>query len=401
MLGPVHDNFNLSLKCDIKNGKNNISKIYAQFLKMNFRDLITQKKEIYEKTLTFIDNEEYNEEQYNDLINHFNKSNLPQKKYEFREYLYFLSNIEKCHKRDTEFYTKIKQILQYFLGDMKQQFSNLEIFTIFQKSKLLILFLLENKVIFFDKFTIKLICDNYPGERYLYFAPELESNMDNKAKQLLQKDLQKQEDNFMTKLYQKRLLGENDSHICQLIRDDSVEEFISYVNRTNISLSSKIIPSIFETHQFLIENNPTLIEYAVFFGSIQIFHYLRLNNVKLTSSLWKYAIHSRNAEMIHILEEYNSTSPKDYNLYLEESIQCHHNEIAKYFQDNYDAKISSKECLFKSYNYSFFEMNEALDSIDFFYLLQYKHLSFFEILSKTTDININQKVVLNLIIFFK
>ena len=103
--------------------------------------------------------------------------------------------------------------------------------------------------------------------------------------------------------------------------------------------------------------------------------------------------------MIHILEEYNSTSPKDYNLYLEESIQCHHNEIAKYFQDNYDAKISSKECLFKSYNYSFFEMNEALDSIDFFYLLQYKHLSFFEILSKTTDININQKVVLNLIFF--
>ena len=74
--------------------------------------------------------------------------------------------------------------------------------------------------------------------------------MDNKAKQLLQKDLQKQEDDFMTKLYQKRLLGENDSHICQLIRDDSVEEFISYVNRTNISLSSKIIPSILKHINF-------------------------------------------------------------------------------------------------------------------------------------------------------
>ena len=50
-----------------------------------------------------------------------------------------------------------------------------------------------------------------------------------------------------------------------LIRQDLVKEFISYINRQNISPMSKIPSSIFETNQFLIGKNPTLIEYASFF----------------------------------------------------------------------------------------------------------------------------------------
>ena len=57
-------------------------------------------------------------------------------------------------------------------------------------------------------------------------------------------------------------LGENDSYICKLIRDDSIEEFIIFVNQGNISLaSSKIKYSICETNTFLMNNEPTLIEY--------------------------------------------------------------------------------------------------------------------------------------------
>ena len=47
----------------------------------------------------------------------------------------------------------------------------------------------------------------------------------------------------------------------------------------------------------------TLIEYTVFFGSNQIFNYLITRELKLTPSLWLYAIHSKNAEIINILEE--------------------------------------------------------------------------------------------------
>ena len=39
---------------------------------------------------------------------------------------------------------------------------------------------------------------------------------------------------------EKRHEGENESHICSLIRNDSVEEFITYINRHNISVSSEL-----------------------------------------------------------------------------------------------------------------------------------------------------------------
>lgn len=58
--------------------------------------------------------------------------------------------------------------------------------------------------------------------------------------------------------------GENDSYICSLIRQDLAEEFISYVNRANTSLSCKVQPSFFETNAFLVKRSPTLIEYAAF-----------------------------------------------------------------------------------------------------------------------------------------
>ena len=51
------------------------------------------------------------------------------------------------------------------------------------------------------------------------------------------------------------------------------------------------------------ENKITLIEYADFFGSIQIFNYLRKNGAELESSLWIYAVHGQNPEIINFLEE--------------------------------------------------------------------------------------------------
>ena len=85
---------------------------------------------------------------------------------------------------------------------------------------------------------------------------------------------------------QKRKKGENDIYICGLIQKDAIEDFVSYVNKTNFSLTSKINYSIFETNSFLLKNKKmTLIEYASFFGSIQILKYLFLNKVDLTQSI--------------------------------------------------------------------------------------------------------------------
>ena len=133
--------------------------------------------------------------------------------------------------------------------------------------------------------------------------------------------------------YDKRKEGESDSYLCELIRNNQVKEFGVYVNRNNISLESYIIKSIFETNQFLIDNESiNLIEYASFYGSNDIIRYMHFNGeVELTSSMWIYAIHSCNSELIKYLEDNHVSPPENkYGKILKESIKCHHNDVSKY-----------------------------------------------------------------------
>lgn len=79
----------------------------------------------------------------------------------------------------------------------------------------------------------------------------------------------------MIVLPKKKNQGVNDNYICELIRNDSIQEFIQYINKNDISVKEyKIKPSIYETNSFLLKNTPNLIEYAAFYGSIKIFIYL-------------------------------------------------------------------------------------------------------------------------------
>ena len=123
-----------------------------------------------------------------------------------------------------------------------------------------------------------------------------------------------------------RKLGEDNSYICQLIRYDSIDEFISFTNQNNLSLSSKIQSSIFETNSLLMQKEPTLIEYAAFYRSVKIFQYLQSNHIELTPSLWFYSIHGQKLDLIFNLEENNAIpETASYAKCFEESIKCHHN----------------------------------------------------------------------------
>ena len=46
-------------------------------------------------------------------------------------------------------------------------------------------------------------------------------------------------------------------------------------------------------------NHSNLIEYASFYGSVQIIKYLLLCKISLTESMYFYSIHSNNAEIIN------------------------------------------------------------------------------------------------------
>ena len=176
---------------------------------------------------------------------------------------------------------------------------------------------------------------------YYYLYPVMKEFLEEKLQKEIEEEIIRKYSETISSFEEKCQIGENDSYICSLIRSDSVEEFIAYVNRTNLSLLTKIKPSIYETHSFLIDKEPTLIEYAAFYGSIQIIKYLKNYKVPLTSSLWLYVVHSNKAELIHFLEV-NDVKPRDiwftrnesYDDVLEESIKCHHNAISNYIIDN-------------------------------------------------------------------
>ena len=150
-------------------------------------------------------------------------------------------------------------------------------------------------------------------------------------------------------------------------------------------------------------------EYAAFFGSIQIFKYLYLNGVELTSSLWFYGIHGDNSELFQILEE-NKIIPKvksnNIGLYslekcLKESIKCHHNGIANYILTNLlnseQIEQLKKRIImygFHYYNFYYFPKKENYN-LFFYFACKYDHYIIVDYLLKTKKICIKDNMIFN------
>ncbi|KAK8835796.1 hypothetical protein M9Y10_040619 [Tritrichomonas musculus] len=169
-----------------------------------------------------------------------------------------------------------------------------------------------------------------------FFYPELKNQFSKKDEISIDPELL---DNYENK----REIGQNDSYICRLIRQDLIEEFIKYTTQAGYNLSSFICHSIFETNVYLLKKEDiSLIEYAAFFGSIQIIKYLVAKGVELTTSLWLYSIHSNNPDLIHFLEDSHLKLDEDlFDECIKESIKCHHNNFANYFITNRKNEIES------------------------------------------------------------
>ena len=351
---------------------------------MKLREYIKQKKEFYQNIIEIIDNDDEDkndgeiEKECNILCNKIKSNymlgqNRDIQEEEMKIFLHLILNIANNHRRSLNLDTKINLFLNNFKADIKQILTNSEIFKFFKKNKRILLYLIQNEILIIDNEIIKLIREK---KSYCYFFyPEIKMLLTNSEREKIEGKLD------FTEFENKRQIGENDSFICSLIRQDLVDEFIVYVNKKNLSFSStRIKQSIFETNSFLIDKKPTLIEYAAFFGSIQIFQYLRFNNVPLESSLWLYSIHSKNANLIHLLEE-NQVEPNDssYEECFIESIKCHHNDIADYIIDcflsnqKYGEKVTKN--IIKKSNFKYFPDNFK-ENFSFYYLCksEYKTL---------------------------
>ena len=150
------------------------------------------------------------------------------------------------------------------------------------------------------------------------------------------------------------------------------------MHKTNTSVDSKVTSSNFETNSFLKENEQ-------FFGSIQIFQYLRISDATMDPDLWLYAIHGRNAEIIHLLGEFHVFH--DSKSCLKESIKCHHNEIARYLKDNLqNGKGNEIEFALEFSNYEFFPDDFANAKSIFFYLIRFEYFHLTKLVLESLNI---------------
>ena len=367
---------------------------------MNAPKYLTLMKDIQNDLLQFLEDDENNEENFQNLYNICTNQKINENLHMLKSILHLITKITNGHHRNSLFYNKIDQVLAIFKDDIKKYFTNSEIFNIFRNNKRILLFLIEEKIMNINACIAKKISlsSKYiKGDYMEYFSPELQiykieswfKGFDLNAK-------------LPEYFYEKRKAGENDNKICELIREDLIEEFIIFVNKNNYPLNSVIQKCTYETNSILVRKKVTLIEYSAFFGSIQIFRYLMLNNVKLTLSLFIYAIHGQNPEIIHILEDNIKPDSDLYMKYFIRSIKCHHNDIANYFWNNFlsddeeNSKIKFIQCL-KYYNFAFIQ-DEYINRSFFIYFCKYDYYFLVDFLLNNNDIDINQLIIHEIII---
>ncbi|KAK8897974.1 hypothetical protein M9Y10_000218 [Tritrichomonas musculus] len=373
---------------------------------MNPSSYLESMKMIHESLLLFLEDETNDIKKFKDFTIIINDQKICDDQHRLRSFLHLLLKIGDNHNRNNYFFNKIEQILTLLKDHMKKYFSNFDIFTIFRSNKRILLFLIEEKIIVMDKHIAKKITTNnyYIKAKYpQYFTPEIQPFINEKwltKNDKLMEDLKKDLPDYF---YKERKIGENDNIICKYIQNDLIKEFVTYVNQTNYPLDSTIKESIYETNYFFIKNQVksneekrkfTLIEYATFFGSIQIFKYLQIKGIKLTNDLWPLAIHGKNNEIIYILQE-NKIEPNHYcGLYFEcikESIKCHHNEIVDYLLTNYSQCEVFYHSL-KNYNFAFIQI-EMINDSSFFDLCKYDYYVFVDYLLKNGNFDLNQKTI--------
>ena len=139
---------------------------------------------IHEKILTFIEEEDNKEENYQNLLQLFDDQKILDSPSETKLILTLVSKISDNHYRVPKFLSKIEQILLFFKDSIAKNLSNYDIFTIFSNNKRLILFLLKEGIIQFD---MNILNNLIPNKEALYdanspnlkyFLPEIKKFID-------------------------------------------------------------------------------------------------------------------------------------------------------------------------------------------------------------------------------
>lgn len=375
---------------------------------MDIQHYLDKMKNIEQNIINFIDNENSTDDDFTQLSTFLQAQNVINDPNYLKEILHLIVSIADYHHYYINFFNKLDQILLLFTKSIQQYLNQHEIFNIFISNKRLLLFLFEHKLIVPDKYIINMffhfpyIHHHYPE----FFYPEVKDmyeevisredliptgsdefgmspsevefggripfskSFDFFYKNFIEwycQDVQyfvkhhhfklSTSDEFLSN----RKSGKNLIKICEIIQNDSIVDFIKYVNKEEIDINGQITLLPFEIKQFTHILKITLIEYAALCGSIQILMHLYKNKVDIYPDyIWIYAIHGRNAEIIYFLID-NKIEPRSYVKCYLEAVKCRHFEIADFikgeFLTNGQETIDEDKLnkfIVENYNYSMF-----------------------------------------------
>lgn len=188
---------------------------------MTIPQFVDKMKTIEKLFASYISCDDKIEENYQNIKNFLDEHKILDNESDFQLFLRFLNMFSNHHHRTPNYFDKIEKIIQLIEEPMKTKISNFEIFQIFKRNKRILLYLIKQQILTVDKSIASIMMRKvYSAEKYPpYFYPEIKDFKTKISKVEVTEDFD-----------EKRKIGENDDYICTLIRNDSIDEFISYVN---------------------------------------------------------------------------------------------------------------------------------------------------------------------------
>ena len=86
---------------------------------MEIQQFIESKKELQSIFLSYIDDPNSDENNFQNLIDNFKIQDLFQNQNELKEFLQFITKIAKNHHRQPNFFDQIEKVLLYLENDLK------------------------------------------------------------------------------------------------------------------------------------------------------------------------------------------------------------------------------------------------------------------------------------------
>lgn len=316
--------FNIPIKTQILSMSGNESPEPAILFKI--KTYIEQMANLQKALLDYLDNDDNDEVLLKVFFDQISEHQMNESPQIVTEILYLLADVSTFHHRTSQFFEKIEKIILYFDNILRDHYSNEEFYNLFRNSRRALLILQEHNYFKFDTGIIESLngIDHIAKKFREYFKLEI----------LPQNELLAISEDEKIDFKKKRKVGENETELCKYMRDDDVDGFATFIAQSNMPLNATFPVSVFDTNEYPSDST-SLMYYATFFGSIEIFKYLYMNDRSLIQEfgLPLAALHGFNFEILQLLEE-NDLLTKLFE-YIKFPILYHSNELVRYILLNH------------------------------------------------------------------